>query len=83
MQAAFFDRAFLRKLPAIGRDPVSYLAPFLFTATIGVFAMLGLLVLAALPSAAPAAALGPVAGVTGLFAVWTLVSLLPCLSTLV
>jgi hypothetical protein len=83
IQAAFFDQAFLRKLRAIGREPVYYLAPFLFTVVIGVAAMLGLLVLAVLTPAAHPAVLGVAGGVTGFAVVWTIASLLPCLATLV
>jgi NAD/NADP transhydrogenase beta subunit len=38
--AAFMDQSFLRKLKAINREPVRYLAPFIFTAVIGVIASL-------------------------------------------
>src|SRR5688572_22999140 len=40
IQAAFFDPSFIRKIRAIGRDPVHYMAPFLFTVVLGVAAML-------------------------------------------
>jgi len=83
VQAAFFDQAFLRKLRAINRDPVRYLAPFLFTAVTGVVAMFGLLIMSTLSPESPPPLLGAAAGVTGFFTVWTIASLLPCLSTLV
>ena len=83
IQAAFFDQAFLRKLRAINRDPVRYLAPFLFTAVIGVGALLSLMALATLGPEAPRVALGPLGGLVGFLTVWALASLLPCLATLV
>ena len=83
IQAAFFDQAFLRKLRAINRDPVAYLAPFLFTAVIGVAAMLGMLVLSALTASTIPAVLAIIGGLTGLLTVWALASILPCLATLV
>lgn len=83
IQAAFFDQAFLRKLRAIRKDPVYYLAPFLFTAVLGVAAMLGLLVLSVLSPATHPAVLGVVGGLTGFAVVWTIGSLLPSLATLV
>ena len=83
VQAAFLDQAFLRKVVAIGRDPVRYLAPFLFTAVIGVLAMLLLITLASLTPSVNKAVLGTVAGLTGFFTVWTVVSLLPGLATLI
>ncbi|GGB81337.1 hypothetical protein GCM10011314_21180 [Knoellia flava] len=83
IQAAFFDQAFLRKLRAISRDPVSYLAPFLFTAVLGVAAMIGMLVLSALTPTTIPAVLATIGGITGLLTVWALASILPCLATLV
>lgn len=83
VQAAFMDQAFLRDVQAIGKEPVRYLAPFLFTAAIGVFAMLGFVVLSTLSAKSPIALLAIVAGATGFFAVWSVTSLLYCLSTLV
>src|SRR6266699_6689964 len=83
VQAAFMDQAFLRRIQAIGREPVYYLAPLLFTAVIAVFAMLGLIVLSALSPKSGAVLLGIVTGITGFFTVWTVTSLLYCLATLV
>lgn len=80
---AFYDQPFLRKLRRIGRDPVRYLGPFLFTLVTGVIAMLGLLVLAALDKSDPRLLLGGIGLVVGFFAVWTLASLLPLMATLV
>ncbi len=83
VQTAFMDQAFLRKIRAIGREPVRYLAPFLFTAVIGVFAMLGLIALSTLSQRSAPAVLGVIGGLTGFLAVWTTTSLLSCLATLV
>jgi hypothetical protein len=83
VQAAFMDQTFLQKIRAIGRDPVRYLAPFMFTAVIGIFAMFGLILLSALSAKSPQVLLGISAGATGFFAVWTIASLLYCLTTLV
>jgi hypothetical protein len=83
VQAAFMDQAFLQKLKEIDREPVRYLAPFIFTAVIGVFSMLGLIVLSVLSVNSSAVLLGIVTGITGFFTVWSIVSLLYCLSTLV
>ncbi|QUC01238.1 hypothetical protein [Cellulosimicrobium cellulans] len=81
--ATFYDQAFLRKLRRIGRDPVRYLAPFLFTLVTGVIALLGLLGLAALESGDARLLLGGLGLVVGFFAIWTLASLLPLMATLV
>jgi hypothetical protein len=83
VQAAFMDQAFLQKLRDIGREPIRYLAPFIFTAVIGVFAMLGLIVLALLSDKSNKVLLGIATGITGFFSIWTIVSLLYCLATLV
>lgn len=83
IQAAFFDQSFLRKLRAIGRDPVRYLAPFLFTAVLGVVAMLGMLVLSTLTATTRVPVLAVIGGLTGFLTVWALASVLPCLATLV
>ncbi|MCB1256387.1 MAG: hypothetical protein KDB26_04735 [Microthrixaceae bacterium] len=83
IQSAFLDQSFLRKLRAIGRNPVDYLTPFLFTAAIGVFALLGLLVLAVLPATAPTWALATLGAWVGFFAFWSVASLLPGMGTLV
>lgn len=83
VQTAFMDQAFLRKLQAIKREPVRYVAPFLFTATIGVFAMLGLIVISMLSAKSPEVLIATIGGITGFFTVWTIMSLLYCLSTLI
>lgn len=83
IQTAFLDTSFLRKLEAIGRNPVRYLLPFLFTAVLGVVAMFALLVLAALrPNDCPLL-LAISGGLAGWFASWTIASLIPALGTLV
>lgn len=83
IQVAFLDQSFLRKLRAIHRDPIDYLAPFLFTVVIGVFAMLGLLVLATLSPSTPIAVIASVGTFVGFFSTWTVASLLPGMATLV
>jgi hypothetical protein len=83
IQSAFLDQSFLRKLRAINRDPVSYLTPFLFTSVIGVFALLGLLVLSTVSPKAPTAVLATLGAVVGLFSFWTVASLLPGMATLI
>jgi hypothetical protein len=83
IQTAFLDQAFLRKLRAIGRDPVTYMSPFLFTTAIGVFALLGLLVLSTVSPTAPTWLLAPLGAVVGLFSSWAVASLLPLMGTLI
>ncbi|GAA3516575.1 hypothetical protein FHR32_000303 [Streptosporangium album] len=83
VQAAFMDQPFLRKLRAINRDPVHYLAPFLFTGVIGVFGMLGLVVLSAMSKDTNVAVLAVTGTVSGLFTVWSMASILHCLAMLV
>lgn len=83
VQAAFMDQPFLRKLRAINRDPVHYLAPFLFTGAIGVFGMLGLVVLSAASKDTYVVVLGVVGSVSGFFTVWSMASILHCLAMLV
>ena len=81
--AAFMDQSFLRKLKAINREPVRYLAPFIFTAVIGVIASLTILVVAAIPPDAPVWLRGTAGGLAGFFVTWTITSLLPDLKMLV
>lgn len=81
--AAFMDQVFLRKLKAINREPVRYLAPFIFTAVLGVIAALAVLVVAAVPSEAPGWLRGIAGGLAGFFVTWTITSLLPDLKMLV
>jgi len=81
--AAFMDQAFLRKLTAIDRQPVRYLGPFLFTAVLGVFAMIFLIALSTMSSGSPRILLDILGCITGLLSVWAIASLLPCLSMLV
>lgn len=83
IQAAFMDQEFLRQIRAIGRQPVRYLSPLIFTAVTGVFAMLGLIALSVLSAKSDVILLGILSGVAGFFTVWTIVSLLYCLSTLI
>jgi hypothetical protein len=81
--AAFMDQAFLRKLTAIDRQPVRYLGPFLFTAVLGVFAMIFLIVLSTLSSGSPKILLDILGCISGFLSIWAIASLLPCLSMLV
>ena len=83
VQAAFMDQAFLRKLRAINRDPVRYVAPFLFTGVTGVFGMLGLIVLSTLSAEMNVAVLAVTGGFGALFTVWSLTRILHCLAVLV
>ena len=83
VQTAFMDQSFLRKLRVIDREPVRYVAPFLFTACISVFAMLGLIVLSTLSAKSNVALLGTVGSLTGFFTIWAIASLIYCLDTLV
>jgi hypothetical protein len=81
--AAFMDQSFLRKLAAINRNPVRYLAPFLFTAVLGVFASLSLIVLSVLSDHSAHSIIAIVGVLASFLTVWTIASLLPCLSTMV
>lgn len=81
--AAFMDQPFLRKLAAINRSPIRYLAPFLFTAAIGVFASLSVIALSVLSDKSPRYVLVILGGITSFLSVWTIASLLPCLSMIV
>lgn len=81
--AAFLDQEFLRKLRAIGREPVRYVAPLLFTAFLGVVASLFLVVLGGVPPSAPTAVRATAAGLAGFTATWTLASVIPNLRMLV
>ena len=83
VQTAFMDQSFLRKLRAINRKPVRYLAPFVFTAGISVFAMLGIIILSTLSDKSNVVLLGVVGSLTGLFTIWAIASLVYCLDTLV
>lgn len=81
--AAFFDQAFLRKLRAIDRDPVRYLAPFLFTTVLGVCSMVGLIALGAMTITTTPWVLATVGSATLGATVWAVTSLLPLMATLV
>jgi hypothetical protein len=80
---AFMDQSFLRKLKAINKDPIRYVAPLLATAGISVFAMLSLVVLSTLSSKSNEALLGIVGGLAGFFTIWAIASLFYCVYTLV
>ena len=81
--AAFMDQPFLRKLTAIKRRPVRYLAPFLFTAVLGVFAALSLIALSVMSDQSPRALLVIFGFMASFLSVWAVASLLPCLSMIV
>ena len=81
--AAFMDQPFLRKLAAIERKPIRYLAPFLFTAVLGVFASLSLIALSVLSDQSPRALFAIFGLMSGFLSVWAIASLLPCLSMMV
>lgn len=83
IQSAFMDERFLAKVNRIDRDPVRYMAPFLFTAVLGVVAALALTFLALTTSTAPGWWRGLIGGVAGFFSLYALVSLIPGLDTLV
>lgn len=83
IQSAFMDERFLAKVHRIGRDPVAYLAPFLFTAVLGVLAAVALVLLATTAVTAPAWWRGVVTAGAGFLSLYTLVSLVPALDTLV
>ncbi len=80
---AFMDQSFLRKMRRIDADPVRSFAPFLFTAVIGVFAAIFLLVLGVLPVDNIDWIRAIVGGLAGLFTGWTLASLIYDLDVLV
>jgi hypothetical protein len=81
--AAFMDQAFLRKLTAISRPPIRYLAPFLFTAMLGVFASLALISLSVMSDQSPRVLLAIFGFAASFLSVWAIASLLPCLSMIV
>lgn len=81
--AAFLDQSFLRKIAAVGREPVYFIAPFLFSATLGTFASLVLIVAAFTTPTAPTWFWGCLGGFGGFFTIYTVASLLPALNTLV
>lgn len=81
--SAFLDQAFLRKLRLINREPTRYIAPFLFTAVLGVCAAFSLVGASALTTTAPTAWAAVLGGFSGGLAAWTLASLIPDLDMLV
>jgi hypothetical protein len=83
LQAAFMDRGFLLKVAYLGYKPSYFLAPALFTATVGVFAALACVVILALPAEMPTWADATAGGVTAFFVVYTIVSLIPVLRMIV
>lgn len=83
VQVAFLDQPFLRKLRVIDTDPVRLLAPFMFTAVLGVIALLPTVIVANLSSTTPEAVICTVGAFAGLTVFWTVASVLPDLDTLV
>lgn len=79
---AFMDQSFLKKVRAIGRDPITYLEPFVFTACLAVAVLVMALLLGqAAPRCSYGAAVAALlVGGTGL---WSVFSLVPCLAMLV
>ncbi len=81
--AAFLNPEFLRKIRIINKDPLRYLAPFLLTAALGVLAGLSIVGLPLVTEAAPGWLHGTVGGLAAGLVVWTLLSTLRCLSSLI
>ena len=81
--AAFMDQPFLRKLAAIDRTPTRYLAPVLFTAMLGVFASLALISLSVMSDHSSRILLVIFGFAASFLSIWTISSLLPCLSMIV
>lgn len=83
VQVAFLDQPFLRKLRAIGSDPVRFLAPFMFTAALGVISLLPTVIVANLNATTSTGVICTISAVAGFTAFWTVASVLPDLDTLV
>lgn len=84
IQAAFMDQEFLRKVSAIGKNPVTYIMPFLFTATLTILVLL-ISILAKVAEtlfAMPAPASATATFFISLLICWAVLSLLPCLAML-
>lgn len=84
IQAAFMDESFLRKVALIDRDPVRYLQPFLFTATLAALTLCLAFPATLLANSGCLPDLGSalVAFVAGLAGVWAVLSVIPCLAML-
>lgn len=82
IQIAFLDSVFLRKILAMGRSPVRYMLPFLFTICIGVISELVLILCIATSDISRFIAVS-LGGLAVFLSVWTIASLLLCLDTLV
>lgn len=80
---ALLDQAFLRKLRATNVNPVKLLVPLMWTAALGVVALLPLVVLANLSEKAGRGWLCPVGVAAGFLAFWCVASILNDLDTLV
>lgn len=80
IQTAFMDQTFLRTLHAIGRKPIRYLAPFLYTALLGIAALTGLVGLSVAHESWPSILLSGMLTVTWFFVGWAVASILPCLA---
>ena len=81
--SAFMDKAFLERIRAIGRSPIRYVAPFVFTTMLGIVALVLLLVRMSLPPTLSRHLYEVVTGCAALFAVWTLTSMFPLLAMLI
>lgn len=83
IMTAFMDEAFLRKLIAIGTRPFEYLQPLVVTGLIGCAALLVDLVLAVGSPCWPRPLLVALGSLGGWLTSWAVLSLAPCLATLV
>ena len=77
------DHTLLRKLRLMNREPVRLLAPFVFTAALGILAAIITLVLAAVRTSRQTWARVVFSGLSGLTVAWTLASVIPALKALV
>lgn len=81
--AAFLDPGFLRKMRAIGEDPISYLAPYIFSGVLGTVGAITTVVVAAIPPTAPPWLLALAASIAGFTVLYALASLISNLANLV
>lgn len=80
IQTAFMDQEFLRKLKAINSAPIRYLAPFIYSALLGIGAMVGLLGLSVVTASWAQWLISLMSGAAWFLTVWCVASLLPCLA---
>lgn len=81
--AAFLNPVFLRKMRAIGEDPVAFLAPFIVSGVVGTTAALFAITLSALPPHTPSWLLNLIATITGFTVFYAIASMGPNLTTLI